>query len=104
MFVEKSLEEISKMSIEDQTVYMAEKKENDTKVRKEEIESQIKDSQKDNVSKEEVSKLEDRLSEIKEVLISQSLELKGLREAEPLKNKNKGLRGHKGGLGVPKHT
>jgi HK97 family phage major capsid protein len=92
MFVEKSLEEISKMSIEDQTVYMAEKKENDTKVRKEEIESQIKDSQKDNVSKEEVSKLEDRLSEIKEVLISQSLELKGLREAEPLKNKNKGLR------------
>ena len=92
MFKEKSLEEISNMSIADQTVYMAEKKENDTNVRKEEVEAQIKEAQKDNVSKEEVSKLESSLSEIKEVLINQSLELKGLRNAEPVTNQVKSLR------------
>jgi translation initiation factor 6 (eIF-6) len=92
MFEEKSLKEIEKMSIDEQSVYMASKKENDTKVRKEEVEAQIKEAQKNNVSKEEISKLETTLSEMKEVLINQALELKGLRNAKPEDTKVKSLR------------
>jgi HK97 family phage major capsid protein len=76
MFVEKSLEEISKMSFEEQTAYMTEKKAHESEVRKLEIEKAIADAQEKNVEKAVVEKLEAELKTLKDAIIEQGLTIK----------------------------
>jgi len=74
MFVEKSLEELEKMTPEQQREYLTSKKENDANLRKAEIDKAIKEANKNNVSQEEVQKLIE-----KQNAIVGELELFGLR-------------------------
>lgn len=80
MFVEKTLEELSDMSIVDQTAYMTEKKAHEAETRKNEIEEAIKEAKKNDVSKEEVEKLEAQLKGVTSNLEEFALRLKSMTE------------------------
>jgi hypothetical protein len=72
MFVEKTIEEVSAMSMTEQATYLTEKKANELNVRKAEIEAAIADAKKETSSELEVLKAE---------LNSVAVDLKGLKEA-----------------------
>lgn len=64
MFVEKSQEEIDKMSASEYQTYCTQKSEHEANLRKEEIEKQIVEANKSNAKKEDVEKLNDTLNKI----------------------------------------
>lgn len=63
-FTYKSLEEVSKMTIEEQSAYMVAKTAHEAGLRKKEIDSAIEEANKNNVSKEDLQKLIDKQSEV----------------------------------------
>ncbi len=73
MFVEKTTEELEKMTPQELDTYKAEKSKHDASVRKQEVEALIADANKNNASKEEIEALKNELNEV-------SLTLKGLTE------------------------
>lgn len=74
MFVEKTLEEVGAMSMDEQRKYLTEKREHEANLRKEEIQAQIEEASKNNASKEEIQALTD-----KQEAIIKELEMVGLR-------------------------
>jgi len=85
MFTYKSLEEVSKMSIEEQQAYMTEKEAHEAGLRKKEIEDAIAKAQESNVSKEDLAALVAKQSEIiKEI---ERLALEAKKNNEPKEQK-----------------
>lgn len=81
MFVEKTTEELEKMTPQELDAYKVEKAQHEAEARKQEIENAIAEANKNNVSKEDVEALKNELETI-------SLELKGMKEP-----KNEGRKG-----------
>jgi HK97 family phage major capsid protein len=90
MFVRKSQAEIAKMNDEEYETYLTQKEEFEATQRKEEIESQIKEANKNNVSKEEIEKLSLKLDTIVKEHEQALLTIKSLRE-KPTTEKTEGL-------------
>lgn len=74
MFVEKSIEEFEAMTSKEQADYLLAKRENDAKVRKEELDNAIAEANKNNVTKEELEALTS-----KQALVAKELEMLGAR-------------------------
>jgi HK97 family phage major capsid protein len=81
MFVEKSLEEVSKMTLQEQQDYMTAKAAHEAETRKTEIAKAIEEAQKNNVSKEDIEKLTAKQSEIIKEIERLGLETKASKEA-----------------------
>jgi HK97 family phage major capsid protein len=64
MFVEKTQEEVDKMSATEYQTYCTQKSEHEANLRKEEIEKQIAEANKNNAKKEDVESLQNTLKEI----------------------------------------
>ena len=79
MFVEKSLEEISKMTLEEQTAYQQAKKTHES----EQLKAQIEEATKNSASKEDVEKLQSKSTEVIKEIERLGLELKKLNEKAP---------------------
>jgi hypothetical protein len=77
-FVEKSLAEVSEMTIEEQETYMKAKAEHDAEARKKEIENAIAEAQKNNATKDEIKELEDAKKDIIKELEAFGLKLKSM--------------------------
>lgn len=90
MFEEKTLEEVSNMTIEEQTAYQLAKKEHDANLRKKEIDEAIAKSQENSVTKEELQKLTEKqtaiIAEIEKIMLEQKA------SKESPKKVNEGLR------------
>jgi HK97 family phage major capsid protein len=84
MFVEKTTEELEKMTPQELDTYKAEKAKHDASVRKQEVEALIADANKNNASKEEIEALK---SELNNALLT----LKGLTEKKDDTNKKVSL-------------
>lgn len=89
MFEYKTLEELSKMTVEEQQKYMEDREKHEASLRKAEIDKAIEDAKKDNVSKEEIQKLIDKQSEIIKEIERISLEQK--KQSEVKTNVGSGL-------------
>ena len=86
MFVEKTMEEFEAMTSKEQGEYLLAKKENDAKVRKEELDNAIAEANKNNVTKEEMEALTS-----KHALVVKELEMIGARimkMSEPTSTEN----------------
>lgn len=79
MFVEKSLEEISKMTLEEQTAYQQVKKSHESEL----LKAQIDEATKNSASKEDVEKLQAKNKEVIKEIERLGLELKKLNEKAP---------------------
>jgi HK97 family phage major capsid protein len=64
MFVEKTIEEFNALSAEGQTQYLADKRSHEAEQRKAELDAAIAEAQKNNASKDEVEKLQNKLTVI----------------------------------------
>lgn len=90
MFEKKTLKEISEMTFDEQSKYQIEKEAHEAELRKKEIEDAIAKAQENNVSKEEVAKLNGELKEHLNEIERISLELKGNSEGgKPMPNELK---------------
>ena len=90
MFEYKTLEELNKMSVEDQQSYMTAKSTFEAEQRKQEIEKAISEATKNNASKEELEKLQSQNKEIIKQL--ESLMLDAKKSKETGKKETEGLR------------
>lgn len=79
MFVEKSLEEISKMTLEEQTAYQQAKKTHEA----EQLKAQIDEATKNSASKEDIEKLTSKNADVIKEIERLGLELKKLNEKTP---------------------
>lgn len=79
MFVEKSLEEISKMTLEEQTAYQQAKKTHEA----EQLKAQIEEATKNSASKEDIEKLTSKNTEVIKEIERLGMELKKLNEKAP---------------------
>lgn len=87
MFEEKSLEEISKMTLEEQTAYQKEKKEFEAQA----LKTQIEEATKDSAKKEDIDKLTAKNTEVIKEIERLGLELKRMGET-PKHGVSKGLK------------
>jgi hypothetical protein len=76
MFVEKSLEEISKMTLEEQTAYQQAKKSHEA----EQLKAQIEEATKNSASKEDIEALTKKNADVIKEIERLGLELKKLNE------------------------
>jgi HK97 family phage major capsid protein len=88
MFVEKSLEEVSKMTLQEQQDYMTAKASHEAEMRKNEIAKAIEEAQKNNVSKEDIEKLTSKQSEIIKEIERLGLEAKASKETPTTEKEN----------------
>ena len=87
MFVEKSLEEISKMTLEEQTAYQQAKKSHEA----EQLKAQIEEATKNSASKEDIEALTKKNSDVIKEIERLGLELKKLNETPKGGNSEKSL-------------
>ncbi len=85
MFVEKTLEEVGAMSMDEQRKYLTEKREHEANLRKEEIQAQIEEANKSNAPKEDVEKLTKQFEAVVKELEVYGLKLKAITE-KPTQN------------------
>lgn len=87
MFEKKTLKEISEMTFDEQSKYQIEKEANEAELRKKEIEDAIAKAQENNVSKEDLTKLNTELKEHLDEIERISLAIKGNSEGvKPMPN------------------
>jgi HK97 family phage major capsid protein len=88
MFVEKTVEEIEKMSAEEMANYLVEKKEHEAGIREKEINDAIAKFKEENEAenKEKIDSLKSELSTLKDNLQETALRLKGMTERGNLKD------------------